>query len=487
MRRVAHCLTLASTLGCIAVQAQVCRLSVAGLNRNRIVTGPVHAECPPSLHTPPFGNWGVTSNFGPKIDGRQFQGWCHETQVCDNNGTCSTQCRDGWYEWNSCTDVRQWAPPNCSLYNDGDCTRQRSTTGINIHGSRTVDVSVRCPVDTDGDGVADQGGCADASTYRSGANFLSLYELDLGTTDDLIQTMYFPEVVLTLQCDQWGCTPTGSDWLEPAFYDSPATPAKVYAQFAAVVNSATFVDTSRACQAVGPVLRTVSGASFQPRVAPASFASVFGSALSVDTAASASPMLAPELAGTRVSITDANGGTLQAQLSYVSPGQVNLLIPSGIPVGTARMTVTRSDTVSSTGTFQVTDVAPALFSASATGRGVAAAIAVRVSASGVQSNVPVFSCVAPAECTAVPIDLGTGSDQVHLSLYGTGIRRRPEDVRVTIGGVSAPVSFAGQQPTYPGLDQVNVLVPAALRGRGIVQIVLVQAGMQANIVEIAVQ
>src|SRR5687768_3887755 len=101
-------------LSACLLQAQVCRLSVAGLNQNRRVMGPVRAECPPSLHSPPFGNWGVTSNFGVKGDSRQFEGWCRNVQVCDNNGNCSIRCQDTWYEWNSCTDNRQWAPPNCS-------------------------------------------------------------------------------------------------------------------------------------------------------------------------------------------------------------------------------------------------------------------------------------------------------------------------------------------------------------------------------------
>src|SRR5687768_5186114 len=67
---------------CWEASGQVCRISTSGLNRNRRVVGPVHAECPVSIHSVPFGNWGVTSNFGQKQDGTQFQGWCHDTPVC---------------------------------------------------------------------------------------------------------------------------------------------------------------------------------------------------------------------------------------------------------------------------------------------------------------------------------------------------------------------------------------------------------------------
>ena len=70
----------------LELRGQTCRVSVAGLNRARKVTGAVHAECPQDVvHSPPFGNWGVCSNYGSKHDGHQFDGWCHEAVICDNS------------------------------------------------------------------------------------------------------------------------------------------------------------------------------------------------------------------------------------------------------------------------------------------------------------------------------------------------------------------------------------------------------------------
>src|SRR3990172_2815848 len=87
-------------IAAVAAEGQVCRLSIAGLNRGRRVSGPVSTECPSLfvVHTAPFGNWGVTSNFGPKLNGHQFEGWCHDTRTCDNDGDCRVNCTDGWYE-----------------------------------------------------------------------------------------------------------------------------------------------------------------------------------------------------------------------------------------------------------------------------------------------------------------------------------------------------------------------------------------------------
>src|SRR4051794_23847812 len=99
-------------------------------------------------------------------------------QYATTMAICWTDCRDGWYEWNSCTDIPLYRPPNPTLYNASNGTEQVTVTGVNVHGSKTVDVPVRCPVDTDRDGLADDGGCRDVQQYSSGVNFMSLYELD---------------------------------------------------------------------------------------------------------------------------------------------------------------------------------------------------------------------------------------------------------------------------------------------------------------------
>jgi uncharacterized protein (TIGR03437 family) len=462
----------------VPLSAQVCRISTSGLNQNRKVLGPVHSECPVSIHTPPFGNWGVTSNFGSKVNDHQFQGWCHNSQTCDNNGNCRIDCRDGWYEWNSCTDVRLYQSPNCTLYNSENCTQQVTTTGINIHGTRTVDLPVRCPADTDGDGVSDRGGCADVLTFSNGTNFMSLYELDPATGDDLVQTLYFPEPTLTMQCEVWGCLPMASGWLQPSFYQSPSLPARVYAEMAIRVDSANFIDTNRACRAVGPALATVNGASFGgPPVATESIASAFGSALSIMTTSGTGDA--------QVTVTDSAGSARRATVFYVSPSQVNFQIPPATTAGTAQVSISRADTVTSRGSTAISAVAPGIFTASGNGQGVASATAVAVDAAGTQRPLAVYAC--GATCEPVPLDVSTNT--VVLSLYGTGIRLRPslELVRVTIDGLSAPVLYAGSQGQYIGLDQVNVVVPRELAGRGVVSIVLSIAGIPSNAATIAVQ
>jgi uncharacterized protein (TIGR03437 family) len=58
----------------------------------------------------------------------------------------------------------------------------------------------------------------------------------------------------------------------------------------------------------------------------------------------------------------------------------------------------------------------------------------------------------------------------------------------TAGGVSLPVSYAGAQNTaYPGLDQVNVLLPRSLAGKGDVTIQVTVDGQAAEPGHVTIQ
>jgi uncharacterized protein (TIGR03437 family) len=105
--------------------------------------------------------------------------------------------------------------------------------------------------------------------------------------------------------------------------------------------------------------------------------------------------------------------------------------------------------------------------------------------------IPVYTYDALQQAAvAVPLSLGTDSDQVYLVLYGTGIRGRGQlpDVEVEIGGSGVPVTYTGAQSEYPGFDQVNVgPLPRSLGGRGEVTVVMTVDGRRANQVTVSIQ
>lgn len=58
------------------------------------------------------------------------------------------------------------------------------------------------------------------------------------------------------------------------------------------------------------------------------------------------------------------------------------------------------------------------------------------------------------------------------------------DIENSCSGVirsqAIPVIFAGAQPAFPGLDHVNLLLPASLKGTGTVNVNLTVDGMTSN-------
>jgi len=248
-------------------------------------------------------------------------------------------------------------------------------------------------------------------------------------------------------------------------------------------------DYGQAASTGGSVSNASAASYSSAALAPESIASAFGSDLATESTSAQTLPLPLTLGGTQVSVKDNSGAVLSAPLFYVSHGQVNYLVPTGTATGPATITVTSRDGTVSTGTVNIATIAPGLFSANANGQGVAAALGVRASSDGTQSQVIVFQCSAAAGCMPTPIDLGAETDQVVLLLFGTGIRGRSSlaNVTCTIGDVPAPVSYADAQPQFAGLDQVNVTVPRTLAGAGEVPLVLTVDGQTSNTVTVSIK
>jgi uncharacterized protein (TIGR03437 family) len=221
---------------------------------------------------------------------------------------------------------------------------------------------------------------------------------------------------------------------------------------------------------------SLPGASFSgTALSPGSIAAGFGSSLATLTQTAPGAPLPTTLGNTRVQIVDSAGTRRDAGLFFVSPSQINYLVPAETATGPARVEVLRGTQTVASGTLLVAPFAPGIFSASASGDGVAAAVVERVGSGGVRSSSLTFQYdTATRRNVAVPINLGPETDQVYVVLYGTGIRGSSSDrVIVTIDGERMPVIYAGVQPEFAGLDQINVgPLPRRLIGRGVVPVIV---------------
>jgi uncharacterized protein (TIGR03437 family) len=151
-------------------------------------------------------------------------------------------------------------------------------------------------------------------------------------------------------------------------------------------------------------------------------------------------------------------------------------VPAGTASGAAQVTVTSDAGAQVVGSVEVLAAAPGLFSADGSGSGAPSAWFFRLHADGTIAIEP----------ASQPVDLGAASgDRVWLCLLGTGIRGA-NDASLTLGEVATPLDYAGPQASA-GVDQVNVLLPASLAGRGSIDVQIAAGGERANAVQIAVK
>jgi uncharacterized protein (TIGR03437 family) len=155
-----------------------------------------------------------------------------------------------------------------------------------------------------------------------------------------------------------------------------------------------------------------------------------------------------------------------AYVDFVSPGQVNVQVPSGIPSGQQQLVVTTYGGSSIAYNVNVDTTQPGLLAPP------------QFILGGRQNVVALFSntltYVLPVNVSGVVTARARPGDS--LTLYGIGFGQVTPDIpagqavqqqnalqnslRITIGGVQANVTYAGLAPGYVGLYQFNVTVPS---------------------------
>ncbi len=113
--------------------------------------------------------------------------------------------------------------------------------------------------------------------------------------------------------------------------------------------------------------------------------------------------------------------------------------------------------------------APNLFTVNADGLATGYLTRVR----GTAQTTEQFAQVTNGAAVPIPIDLGPTADQVYLVLYGSNLgSATTASTTATIGGVAAPLVYAGNLIPANGVAQFNILVPRELAGKGAVEVVI---------------
>lgn len=216
---------------------------------------------------------------------------------------------------------------------------------------------------------------------------------------------------------------------------------------------------------------SVDAARYQPAVPPASIASGFTDIpVQLAVATDADPVtpgvqLPTTLSGVRVSVNNRPAGLLfvsRYQINYIVPDQTELDGPASVVVSDDQGNVLAQ------GVLNVATSSLNIFTANQYGTGSPAAL---FTADGLSYN-----NVSNGDGTANVVPAGQ-----YLVLFGTGVRNGA-DVRCYIGGIEAPVLYAGAQPEFVALDQVNVQIPSTLANQGTVELFLTDGTTVSNTV-----
>lgn len=212
----------------------------------------------------------------------------------------------------------------------------------------------------------------------------------------------------------------------------------------------------------------VNAASYAQPIAPGSLVSIFGSNLATASTSAVGQPLPTQLAGTSVTV---NG--VQAPLLFVSPGQINLEIPSETvfcyvcsDFELASFIVTTAAGSSAAVQVPVSMGAPAVFTVDGSGCGEAAALNVPPAGSASQ-NSPSNSAAPGDYISLFGTAFGPVYDPPPDGRAATGPNVLQSVVGVTVGFIGANTpgtayitpTYAGLAPGLVGVDQMNFQIP----------------------------
>ncbi len=192
-------------------------------------------------------------------------------------------------------------------------------------------------------------------------------------------------------------------------------------------------------------------------IARGSVFSIFGAGLGPASSPALAFPLSTTLGGVSIKVSNANGSvSADAIPLFVSPGQINAIMPSNAPLGRVSVVVTVNGVRSLLSPIDVVNSTFGIYAISSGGFG-----------PGVfqnfnsQTDQPVNSLTVPAQPGQVVTLWGTGLGPVTFpDNVAPTPGSLPTDTEVFVGGKPAVVSYSGRSPCCSGTDQIVFTVPA---------------------------
>ena len=221
-------------------------------------------------------------------------------------------------------------------------------------------------------------------------------------------------------------------------------------------------------------------------VAPGSYVSIFGRALSEGMRVFSTPYLPLALSGVSVSFdVPSQNLSVPARIHFVSDGQINVQVPWELRGATSAIVkVSIGDTSSDIATVAINEYAPAVFEYTepSSGRSLPAVLDSAYGLVGTSNPAKRNDVVQIFVNGLGPVDNQPASGDPSPSQPLARTRVVPE---VSIGGQSAEVLFSGLTPGIVGLYQVNARIPAGAAS-GLQPLVITVNGIVSKSVTIPV-
>jgi uncharacterized protein (TIGR03437 family) len=191
-------------------------------------------------------------------------------------------------------------------------------------------------------------------------------------------------------------------------------------------------------------------------IAQGSIFSVFGTHLGPSQSPGLSFPLKTTLGGVSVQIT-VGGTSIDAIPLFVGPGQINAILPSKTPTGSATLTVTTSAGTSAPATFTVVDHSFGINSVNQSGAG-----------PGIvdNSNYNLITQNSAAQAGDTVIIWGTGLGAVTGNEQDGPLPGNQPNIPVTVlvGSQEAKIMYRGRSGCCAGVDQIAAVIPSGVTG-----------------------
>jgi uncharacterized protein (TIGR03437 family) len=226
------------------------------------------------------------------------------------------------------------------------------------------------------------------------------------------------------------------------------------------------------------IFNAASNAPAGDAISPGEFIAIFGSGFVGGTTVAPSQPFSLSLGGVTVSI-----GGLPAAIYFVSPGQIDCIVPYAVTGSTVNIIVTSNGAVSNTVSLTLAGTSPGVFTLDGSGTSDGSIThadgTIVNAASPAKKGETVVMYVAGLGALTTPVKDGAGA---------TSLNNATAPMTVYVAGIAVPAAgILYHGLTTAGLYQINFVVPANLTSTGELPVAILTADAFTDLVNMAVR